>query len=205
MSAYIWDLDGTLLDSYDVITKAAVMAASDAGEKDPVREVLKKVKRTSLTAYLKDVSARSGETYDSLSASYRLYTHSLDGEIRLMPGAEETLERLMRAGAEHYVFTHRGASSEPILKRLGILSYFREVVTAEYGFPPKPSGDGLKYLTEKYRMDPAGTWYVGDRAMDVLCAKDAGVKAALLLPADSFVSPTGQEDRIIRELCELSF
>lgn len=203
MSAYIWDLDGTLLDSYDVITKAAVMAASDAGEKDPAGEVLKKVKRTSLTAYLKDVSARSGETFDSLSASYRRYTHSLDGEILLMPGAEEALEKLKKAGAEHYVFTHRGASSEPILNRLGILGYFREVVTAECGFPAKPAGDGLRYLLDKYRLDPAMTWYVGDRSMDILCAKNAGIKAILLLPADSYVLPTGREDRIIRKLEEL--
>ena len=203
MSAYIWDLDGTLLDSYEVITKAAVMAASGAGVKDSAEEVLKKVKRASLTAYLKDVSARSGEPFDSLSASYRRYTHSLDGEILLMPGAGETLERLKKGGAEHYVFTHRGVSSEPILNRLGILGYFREVVTAEYGFPAKPAGDGLRYLLDKYRLDPSAAWYVGDRAMDVLCAKNAGIKAALLLPADSFVLPTGKEDRIIRELKEL--
>ena len=69
MSAYIWDLDGTLLDSYKVITKAAVMAASGSGVKDSAEEVLKKVKRASLTAYLKDVSAHSGETFDSLSVS----------------------------------------------------------------------------------------------------------------------------------------
>ena len=76
-------------------------------------------------------------------------------------------------------------------------------MTAEYGFPAKPSGDGIRYLLDKYRLDPAETWYVGDRSMDVLCAKDAGVRAVLLLPADSYVTPTGKEDRIIRELREI--
>ena len=37
---------------------------------------------------------------------------------------------------------------------------------------------------------------MGDRALDVLCAKDAGVKALLYLPEDSCVIPTGLEDRI---------
>ena len=203
MAAYIWDLDGTLLDSYEVITEAAARAAADAGIHDPAADILKKVKRTSLTAYLKEVSERCGETTENLVSKYRLYTHSLDERIRLIAGSEEALERLRQAGAEHYVFTHRGGSSEPILRRLGILGFFREVVTAEYGFPAKPSGDGLRYLLDKYRLNPAETWYVGDRSMDVLCAKDAGVKAILLLPEDSYVTPTGKEDRIIRTLGEL--
>lgn len=203
MAAYIWDLDGTLLDSYEVITEAAARAAADAGIHDPAADILKKVKRASLTAYLKDVSGRCGEPAENLITKYRLYTHSLDERICLIPGAEEALQKLRQAGAQHYVFTHRGASSEPILRRLGILNFFREVVTAEYGFPAKPSGDGIRYLLDKYRLDPAETWYVGDRSMDVLCAKDAGVQAILLLPADSYVTPTGKEDRIIRELREI--
>lgn len=203
MEAYIWDLDGTLLDSYDMIIRAAVQAAADAGIRDSAEEVLKKVKRSSLSAYLNEVSGRCGEPAENLAARYRQYTHSLDDEIRLMPGAKETLERLRRSGAEHYVFTHRGSSSEPILRRLGILDCFREVVTAEYGFPSKPSGDGLRYLLDRYGLDPAKTWYVGDRSMDILCAKDAGVRAVLLLPADAYVSPTGKEDQIIRCLDEL--
>ena len=200
MAAYIWDLDGTLLDSYEVITEAAVKAAADVGIHDPAEEVLKKIKRSSLSAYLKEGSVCCGEPAENLAAKYRLYTHQLDDRIGLMPGAEEVLAGLRQSGAEHYVFTHRGASSGPILQRLGILDCFREVVTAEYGFLSKPSGDGLRYLLEKYSLDPEETRYVGDRAMDVLCAKDAGVKAILLLPADSYVSPTGKEDRIIREL-----
>ena len=127
----------------------------------------------------------------------------MDDRIGLMDGAAEALERLRCAGADHFVYTHRGSSSEPILRRLGILDYFREVVTSEYGFSPKPSGDGVRYILEKYGLDPEKTWYAGDRSLDVFCAKDAGVKALLLLPADSCVTATGQEDRIIRELREL--
>ena len=76
-------------------------------------------------------------------------------------------------------------------------------MTSGYGCRPKPSGDGVRYLVEKYGLDPDRTWYVGDRSLDVLCAKDAGVKALLYLPADSCVTATGQEDRIIRDLREL--
>ena len=104
---------------------------------------------------------------------------------------------------EHFVYTHRGASSRPILSRLGILDCFRDIVTAEMKFKPKPSGEGVKYLLEKYGLDPADTWYVGDRAVDMYCAKDAGVNALLYLEPDPVVTPTGVEDRIVRSLREI--
>ena len=203
MEAYIWDLDGTLLDSYDVIVEAAARTAEDAGVLDDKGDVLKAVKQGSVSAYLKDVSARTGETTEDLFRRYRTYTHGMDDRIGLIDGAGEALERLQRAGAVHFVYTHRGSSSEPILRRLGILGFFREVVTSEYGFSAKPSGEGVRYLLEKYGLDPAQTWYAGDRSLDVFCAKDAGVKALLYLPADSCVSATGKEDRIIRDMREL--
>ena len=203
MTAYIWDLDGTLLDSYGVITAAAAETAAEAGQEDPEELVYKAVKQGSVTAYLKDVSARSGTSFEKLMERYRFHTHAHDDLITLTEGAAEALERLWRSGAEHFVYTHRGRSSEPILRRLGILDFFREVVTSEYGLAPKPSGEGVRYLLDRYGLDPLETWYAGDRSLDVLCAKDAGVKALLYLPPDSCVSATGKEDRIIRDLGEL--
>ena len=203
MTAYIWDLDGTLLDSYAVIVKGAKVAAEDAGLADTEDDVLKGVKQVSVTSYLKGAAERSGIPFEEMKQRYRTHAHALDDEITLIDGAKETLERLRREGAEHFVYTHRGASSRPILQRLGILDCFRDIVTAEAKFAPKPSGEGVRYLLEKYGLDPAETWYVGDRAVDMYCAKDAGVNALLYLEPDPVVSPTGVEDRIVRVLREI--
>ena len=203
MKAYIWDLDGTLLDSYPVIVAAAIMAAAGAGIHDAEEDVLRALKQGTTFVYLNDVAARSGAPFQSLREQYRTYSHEMDDQITLMDGAKEALERLKRSGATHDVFTHRGTSSEPILERLGILGYFREVVTAAAGFPAKPSGAAVRYLTEKYGLRPDETWYVGDRPIDVRCAADAGVRSILLLPEGSCVTPTGLEDRIVRSLDEV--
>ena len=203
MTAYIWDLDGTLIDSYGVIVAAARQAAAEAGAGDGDDTVLRAVKGSSLTSYFREVSERTGTAPERLMDRYRELTHSMDDRIPLMDGAKEALESLRERGAEHYVYTHRGSSTRPILERLGIWDFFAEVVTPEKGFAPKPSGEGVRYLTERHGLDPEDTWYVGDRALDVLCAKDAGVQALLLLPEDSSVIPVGREDRIIQSLWEL--
>ena len=203
MTAYIWDLDGTLLDSYGVIVEAAARTAADEGINDPKDYILKVVKQKSCTAYMEEIGNQCGKTVREVFAQYQKHTHALDDLITLIDGAKETLERLHEAGAVHFVYTHRGNSSEPILERLGVLKYFKEVVTSMYGFAPKPSGEGVRFLVEKYGLDPEQTWYVGDRTLDVFCAKDAGVKAMLYLAPDTCVEATGKEDRIVQDLREI--
>ena len=203
MTAYIWDLDGTLLDSYGVIVEAAARTAADEGINDPKDYILKVVKQKSCTAYMEEIGSQCGKTVREVFAQYQKHTHALDDLIILIDGAKETLKRLQEAGAVHFVYTHRGSSSEPILERLGVLKCFREVVTSMYGFAPKPSGEGVRFLVEKYGLDPEQTWYVGDRTLDVFCAKDAGVKALLYLAPDTCVEATGKEDRIVQDLREI--
>ena len=199
----IWDLDGTLLDSYGSIVQSLVTIAREAGVNDSQNDILKAVKLGAVSAYLRELAARCGLDYSQLYRRYREISHDRLEEITLIPGASQTLEKLKRAGADHFVYTHRGKSTGLLLERLGITGYFREIVTFVNGFKPKPSGEGVRYLVEKYALDRKRTAYVGDRALDVLCARDAGVKAILFCPKDSCVAPTGQEDLVIERLEEL--
>ena len=204
LKAYIWDLDGTLLDSYGPIVASLAEVAKECGAADSDEKILKAVKQGSVSGYLRELSAASGRNTETLYRLYRTISHARDHEITLVPGAAETLWALREQGAKHFVYTHRGSTSRPLLDRLGIADFFTEVVTSEQAFKPKPSGEGVTYLAEKFALDKMKTAYVGDRPLDVLCAKDAGVQAVLFLPADSCVIPTGKEDRIIRRLEELT-
>ncbi len=203
LNAYIWDLDGTLFDSYGSIVSSLVSLAGEYRVPDSFEEILKAVKQGAVSSYLRGLSAGTGADYDFLYRRYREISHTRMDEITLIPGAAETLEALRRGGARHFVYTHRGASSRPLLDRLGLTPFFTEIVTFERGFRPKPSGEGVEYLVRKHGLSKASAAYVGDRTIDVYCANDAGVKAILYLPEDSCVSPTGTEDRVIRRLEDL--
>ena len=203
LTAYIWDLDGTLLDSYGSMVSSLAQIAEEYRTGDTYDDIMKVVKQGSVSAYLREVSEKTGADYRKLYDRYREISHGKTDEITLIPGAAETLEALQDAGAEHFVYTHRGKSTGPLLDRLDLTRFFTEIVTFENGFQPKPSGEGVEYLTDKYGLDRNATAYVGDRTLDVYCAKDAGVRAILYLPDGSCVTPTGREDRIIRQLEEL--
>ena len=204
MKAYIWDLDGTLLDSYGSIVSSLVSVSRECGEQDSRETILKAVKQESVSAYLRDLSERTGKDNAFLYRRYREISHERMDEIGLIPGAAETLEALRRAGAKHFVYTHRGGSTGPLLDRLGLTGFFEEIVTFEYGYQPKPSGDGVRYLVDKYGLNKDETAYVGDRSLDVACAVDAGIRAVLYLPEGACVQPTGKEDLVIASLEELA-
>ena len=201
--SYIWDLDGTLLDSYGSIVSSLVAVARECGAEDAYDEIMKAVKLGAVSAYLRELAGRCGRDYARLYERYREISHDRLGEITLIPGAFHTLDSLRNAGARHYVYTHRGSSAGSLLERLGISDFFTEVVTFEYGFKPKPSGEGVTYLIRKYGLKKEETAYVGDRPLDILCAKDAGVKAVLFCPEDTCVSPSGIEDLVISRLDDL--
>ena len=203
MKAYIWDLDGTLIDSYDSIVSSLADLARENRLQDSYEEIMKTVKQGTVSGYLRDMAGRSGIAYEFLYRRYREVSHERLDRIKLIPGAAETRAALRDAGAEHFVYTHRGKSTEYLMDQLGLKPFFREIVTFENGFQPKPSGEGVAYLVEKYGLDRKTTAYIGDRTLDVLCAKDAGVQAVLYLPEESCVVPAGAEDRVIRRLEEL--
>ena len=203
LNTYIWDLDGTLLDSYDCIVTSLVNLTGEYRMSDSYANIMMTVKRGSVSSYLRDLSWKTSVDFEQLFERYRELSGEHLNEISLMPGALETLTALRDRGVEHFVYTHRGKSTKPILDRLGITEFFKEIVTYENGFKLKPSGDGVKYLVSKYGLVKPETAYVGDRTRDVYCARDAGVKAILYMPADSCIPLTGVEDCIIRKLTDL--
>ena len=203
MRAFIWDLDGTILDSYGVITSSAVDALKEYGISANPEEVLRFMKNGSLTNYLRETAAETGIPFEDLLGRYTEITHGRDGQITLVKGASETLNGLREAGGRNYVYTHRGDSAFEILERLGIRDAFDDFVTHGDGFRPKPSGDGVRELMRRHGLKPDETCYIGDRPMDVFCARDAGVTAVLYLPADGVVEPTGAEDMIVAELADV--
>lgn len=199
----IWDLDGTLLDSYGVIVAGLHDALSEYGIDSDSGEIRRCVTRYSIGKWLGETSAAYQISREALRERYLAISEGRYREIVLMPHARELLERTAGLGITHDVYTHRGRTTQPVLEHLGILSCFREIITALDGFAYKPSPDAVLYLMEKYHLDPADTVYVGDRSVDIGCARNAGIHSILYLPEGSSSQPTGHEDAVVRDLLEI--
>lgn len=202
-AAFIWDLDGTLLNSYGEIVSSTRLAFADFGIDIDEKEILNFTIRKSGKALLEKVSNEHNISFDEMHERYLKYHHAKINEVGKAPNAVEILRELKERGISSFVFTHRGKSTLPILKRLGLYPYFTEIITMEEGFARKPAPDANLYLVDKYHLDRDHTCFVGDRQLDMECAANAGLKKILYIPDDSVAEPSGIEDYVISDFMQI--
>lgn len=171
----IWDLDGTLLDSYAAILAGIQETYDQFGipfEEDEVRSFI-------LQYSVKDLLVRDAKQYgldaDELNRVRATSLREKNTQIPLMTGAREILEWTKKNGIQNFVYTHKSDNAFKVLADLGVDHYFIEILTSDSGFARKPSPEALLYLIEKYQLDKEKTYYIGDRLLDVETATAAGV------------------------------
>ena len=196
--AWIWDLDGTLLDSYGVIVSSLHQTLEELGVSMDEADIRRRAAEGSVSDVINIAAAQTGRTFQKIKGRYSEISGGRYLEIAAMPHAREALERTAALGAVHFVYTHRGSTTAPVLKNLGLDRFFQEVVTSLSGFPRKPAPDALLYLMNRHHLENSRVYYVGDRTLDVDCARNAGVHSVLYSP-----SGTGTADYVIRDLLDI--
>ena len=202
-ASFIWDLDGTLFDSYPAIVPSAREICAEAGANYEESDVRNFVLRTSVNDLLRRVAEEKQLAFEPLKAAFTARSDSRWASIQAIPHARETLAALRAAGCRSFVYTHRGASSFAILENTGLAPYLDEVLTSESGFPRKPDPAAILYLLDKYALDPAETYYVGDRRLDMEAAQGAGIGGILFREPGNPTQPLGTERFVIADLREI--
>ena len=176
-TAFIWDLDGTLLDSYEAILLGIEETFSQFSityDKEKVREFILKY---SVQDLLKQVAEERKLDVEVLNQVRAQSLSEKNAQVVLMPGAREVLALADQVGIQQFVYTHKGDNALTILRDLGLESYFTEILTSQSGFARKPSPEAATYLLDKYQLDPEKTYYIGDRTLDVEFAQNSGIQS----------------------------
>lgn len=200
----IWDLDGTLLDSYGVIVPSLYQVYKEVGVELDQEEIFKESITFSVGYMIKRLEEETGISFEKLKHRYSEISGAKLKNIKLVPHALEVLEYCEQEGIHSFVITHRGVTTESVLINTGIITYFDEIITSMDGYPRKPDPSSALYLVDKYGLDKENTYYVGDRTLDVEFANNAGIKSILYLPDINPTIPTGKETYIIKDLFEIS-
>ncbi|MGT2799311.1 HAD-IA family hydrolase [Streptococcus marmotae] len=183
--AFIWDLDGTLLDSYDAILLGLEEMYSHFGLTFYREEVKAFILRYSVKELLLQLSQKEQIPLEELNAVRANSLREKNAHIQLMEGAREILEWGQQAGIAQFVYTHKGDNAFAVLDDLGISEYFVEVLTGDSGFARKPHPEAIVYLMEKYDLSQKATYYIGDCLLDAETAQAAGIKSLNLTVASS--------------------
>ncbi|ASW48836.2 HAD-IA family hydrolase [Streptococcus suis] len=172
---FIWDLDGTLLDSYEAIL-AGIQETYEQYELPFNRE---EVRKYILRYSVKDLLVRDADKYgldsDELNRVRATSLKEKNTQIPLMTGAAEILDWTAQQGIQNFVYTHKSDNAFQVLEELSVRHHFTEILTSDSGFARKPSPEALLFLIEKYGLDKENTHYIGDRLLDVETAINAGI------------------------------
>jgi phosphoglycolate phosphatase-like HAD superfamily hydrolase len=170
----LWDLDGTIFDTYPAILDSFIMVHKEVHGKATDRtEALRWLKKNSKLAF----------QHYGISEDFRPLFKELDHK-RSEAGSPpfEGVREILAAAEVNVIVTHRTkASTIELLTKWGLVDYFDEIVSPEDdGFPRKPDAAAYHYLHEKYDLD----WAIGDRLLDLVPARAAGLKTVSFQNAD---------------------
>ena len=176
-TTFIWDLDGTLLDSYEAILSGIEETFGQFAipyDKEKVREFILKYSVQDLLVQVAEERKLDVEVLNQVRAQSLAEKNA---QVVLMPCAREVLAWAAEQGIQQFVYTHKGDNAFTILGDLGLECYFTEILTNQSGFARKPSPEAATYLLDKYELDPRTTYYLGDRTLDVKFAQNSGIQS----------------------------
>lgn len=197
-TAFIWDLDGTLLDSYEAILSGIEETFGQFSipyDKEKVREFILKFSVQDLMEKVAEERKLDVEVLNQVRAQSLAEKNA---QVVLMSGAREVLSWADAAGIQQFVYTHKGDNAFTILRDLGLESYFTEIITSQSGFARKPNPEAATYLLNKYQLNPEKTYYIGDRTLDVEFAQNSGIQSI------NFLESTYEGNHRIQALADIS-
>ena len=203
MKLFIWDFDGTLVDSYPYSISCLQKALGDFGHDAPYGEIMEKMLDNIPTA-LRHFEEKF-QISDLTERFWQYYHVGSDEPVILFDGVLDVLRRIQQIGAKNLIFTNRNESIFPMLEQAGITCEFAEVVTAIHPhFAWKPAPDAILYLMEAHGGTVDNTVMIGDRVCDLGSAWNAGCKTChLVTPAAPQYPPCDWRIQNFREMLEL--
>ena len=201
-TAFIWDLDGTLLDSYEAILagiEETYRQFSIPYNKEKVRAFILKY---SVQDLLEQVAEERGIDVGLLNQVRAQSLAEKNAQVVLMPGAREVLSWADKQGIQQFVYTHKGDNALTILRDLGLDAYFTEILTSQSGFARKPSPEAATYLIDKHHLKPEQTYYIGDRSLDIEFAQNSRIQSINFLESPAVCN---RQISHLEEISSLSF
>jgi phosphoglycolate phosphatase-like HAD superfamily hydrolase len=196
----IWDVDGTLFDTYPAMAAAMRAAMADFGVDEPISrlETLARVSVGHCISTLGDAYHLNEEAIERAFLAH--YAGTRPDDQPPFPDVRAVCEAVCAAGGKNVIVTHRRrATTLELLAVHDMGRYFSGHITADDGYARKPDPAAFIAALENFDLPAAETMTVGDRDIDILAGRGAGVFTCLFGSAADGVTP----DLPIRNFDEL--
>jgi phosphoglycolate phosphatase len=180
---YVFDLDGTLVDSRrDIAGAANTLLGAYGGEPIPEERIGRMVGEGAAMLVARAFAA-AGITppADALERYLSIYSGHLLDHTRVYPGVPAMLAALGERATLGVLTNKPQASTRRILDGLDLSRYFSDdaIVGGDGAHPRKPDPRGLRYLASAAAISLEDTLLVGDSVIDCRTARAAPVTMCL--------------------------
>lgn len=200
--AVIFDLDGVLVNSFEVMREAFTIAYAEVV--GPGRPPFEEYSRH-LGRYFPDIMRIMGLPQD-MEAPFVRESYRLAHRVTVFDGVIDTVRTLREHGLHLAVATGKsGPRARSLLDQLGMLSLFDHVIGSDEVARPKPAPDIVVHALNRLGVSPQDAVMVGDAVTDLASASAAGVTAVAALwgETDEAELVRAQPDAVLREPGEL--
>lgn len=189
----VFDLDGTLVDSYEALARAVNFARAQTGYGPLDQARIKSFVGDGLETLLERAFEGGAVPPEARSLFENHYDSICCEESRTLEEVEETVASLYAEGFSMAVCTNKPTFfSRKILEFLGIGRFFEAIVGPDLAGARKPDPRHVRYAQEATGCSPEETLFVGDMLIDIEAARNAGLDIAVI--------PTGSTDAaVLRE------
>lgn len=177
--AFIFDLDGTLLNTLEDLKNSVNFAMRSMGYPEHTLEQVRMFIGNGIAMLIKRAVPQGTDEFDekkTLGIFTEHYNAHLNDCTAPYPGVTESLTALKNRGVKIGVVTNKNDDSAKML----IVRYFGNLVDVTLGhldgMPSKPNPEALLRVMSDLGVNAEETLYFGDSDVDVLTAKNAGVK-----------------------------
>jgi HAD superfamily hydrolase (TIGR01509 family) len=176
----IWDVDGTLFDTYPAIAQAFKAALNDLGQDAPA-DWIEGLARQSVDHCLSSLATTYQVPEEAIDQGFDKYYYAIKPEEQPpFPGVIAVCRTVCSGGGKNVIVTHRGqAGTLELLAAHRMTEYFAGWLTHHDGYPRKPNPAAFEAALQRYDLKREETMTVGDRAIDILAGQAAGLFSCL--------------------------
>jgi pyrophosphatase PpaX len=183
-SYYLFDADGTLIDTIELIYQCFVFTCKKFGNKEITKEeVVKNIGLTLRSQMEVYFGPLTEERFSELAGEHMKYQLSIYPRyLKLFPTVLDGLALLCEQGRHCGIVTSRRRQTLDLyLKKTGIYDFFEVFVTPESTKKHKPEPEPvLEALTLFHVAGKSAVLMVGDSEFDIECGSRAGVDTAFV-------------------------
>jgi pyrophosphatase PpaX len=182
LTTFLFDLDGTLIDSIELILRSYRHTMRTHRGEEPSDATWMDGLGTPLSVQFRRFTDDPAEI-DAMVATYRAYNLAHHDEmVRPYDGVVEAVRALRRPGRTLGLVTSKMRSGALRgLRRAALEDAFDVVVGSDEVTQPKPHPEPVLVALERLGAPAAGAVFIGDSRHDLECGRAAGVKTAAAL------------------------